>query len=118
MSETVSDDEFIKAIQGIGDFDTEEDRCEAANGHLETNEYYFMEPEARIRFIDRLIRIIKKSTDKALKKGMRAIACRIIKDSKDEQEVKKARELCEAAGGSNVVAVVGTLRPANKDTEV
>ena len=106
MSETVSTDE----VQRIGDFDNEEDRCEAANDYLETNKYYGMGPEAKKGFIDELIRIVDESDDEDLKTGMRAIACRITKESRDEEEIRKARELCEAAGGINAIRVVGTLR--------
>ena len=111
MTEAVSDGEFIKAIQGIGDFDTEEERCDEAYKYLETKEYYGMEPDEKLSFMDNLIRIVKENDDEALKRGMRAIACKITKGRDiDEEERNKARELCEAAGGSNVVALVGTLR--------
>lgn len=109
--ETVSVDEVIEEdIQSIGEIKNEKRRCDEANKYLETNYYYSMELDEKLRFIDRLIRIVKESEDEALKRGMRAIACKITKESKDEEERNKARELCEAAGGSNVVAVVGTLR--------
>ena len=111
MSETVSDGEFIKAIQGIGDFDNEKERCEAANDYLETKKYYSMELDEKVHFIDELIRIVEESDDKDLKTGMRAISCTITKGRDiDEEERNKARELCKAAGGSNEVAGFGILR--------
>lgn len=113
--ETVSGDEIIEEdIQYIGEIKNEEERCDEANRYLKTKGYYGMELEAKLRFIDELIERVKENKDEDLKTGMRAIACRITKESRDEEEIRKARELCEAAGGINAIRVVGTLRPAKK----
>lgn len=115
---TVSVDEFIEDIQRIGGIKDEKERCDEANDYLETNKYYGMGLEAKKGFIDELIRIVEENDNEDLKTGMRAIACRITKESRDEKEIRKARELCEAAGGINAIRVVGTLRPVNEYTGV
>ncbi len=107
MSETVS----VEDIQRIGEIKNEEERCDEANRYLKTKGYYGMKLEAKLRFIDGLIQSVKESEDEDLKTGMRAISCRITKDRDiDDEERKKARELCKAAGGSNVVEAFGTFR--------